>query len=187
LIDFAIEVAAKAHLNQNRKSTDIPYITHPFSVAILLSQAGCSEEVIVAGILHDAIEDTSITLQYIQENFGDKVASIVKGCTEPDKSLPWKERKKHTIEFLKTAPLEIRLVACADKLHNVRTIASDYKKIGDEVWNRFNEGKKEQEWYYRGLVESLCKQPDVKGMAIFSHLKKEVERLFVKSISIDFG
>lgn len=178
MIDSAIEVAAKAHRNQTRKGTEIPYLVHPFSVAIILSHAGCSEEVIVAGILHDTVEDTSITLEYIRENFGEKVASIVNGCSEPDKSLPWKERKKHTLKFLKTAPLDIRLVTCADKLNNIRTIAADYDKIGGEIWTRFNERRKEQEWYYRGLVESLCHEPDIKNMALFQLLKDEVESFF---------
>jgi (p)ppGpp synthase/HD superfamily hydrolase len=181
MIDFAIEVAARAHSSQTRKSTDISYITHPFSVAIILSQAGCSEEVIVAGILHDTVEDTSITLEYIRENFGKNVASVIEGCSEPDKSLPWKERKKHTIEFLKNAPLEVRLVACADKLNNIRTIASDYEKIGDKIWERFNEKRKEeQKWYYMGIVECLCEQPDTKNLAIFQQLKQEVETFFDK-------
>ena len=178
-IDIAIEVASKAHRNQTRKGTDIPYITHPFAVGIILAQEGCPEEVIVAGIIHDTIEDTSITLEYIRENFGEKVASIVQGCSEPDKSLPWEERKKHTIEYLRNAPLEVRTVACADKLHNVRTIAEDQAKIGDEVWKRFKRGKEEQKWYYQSLVDSLCgRASDPDRISIFQQFKKEVERLF---------
>ena len=87
MIDLAIEVAAKAHQNQVRKGTDIPYITHPLAVGIILAKAGCSDEVIVAGILHDTLEDTPLTLDCIQETFGPRVASIVKGASEPDRSL----------------------------------------------------------------------------------------------------
>jgi (p)ppGpp synthase/HD superfamily hydrolase len=155
MIDLAIEVAAKAHQNQVRKGTDIPYITHPLAVGIILAKAGCSDEVIVAGILHDTLEDTPTTPDYIQETFGPRVASIVKGASEPDRSLTWEDRKRHTIKYLKTAPLEIRLVACADKLHNMRTIASDYVEIGETLWERFNRGKDAQKWYYQGLVQAL--------------------------------
>jgi (p)ppGpp synthase/HD superfamily hydrolase len=180
-IDFAIEVAAKAHRNQLRKGTDIPYISHPYAVGLLLLQAGCSEEVIVAGILHDTVEDTPITLEYIREHFGDKVASIVGGCSEPDKSLPWEERKRHTIEFLRTAPPEIRMVTCADKLHNIRTILAEYERLGDEVWKRFKRGREAQEWYFRGLVESISNQTDGQGEgAIFQQFRHEVEKLFGK-------
>jgi (p)ppGpp synthase/HD superfamily hydrolase len=162
-----------------RKGTDIPYITHPFSVALILSQAGCSEEVIVAGLLHDTIEDTSITLDDIRETFGDRIALIVMGCSEPDKSLPWEKRKEHTIAFLKTAPLEVRLVVCADKLHNVRTITSEYRKIGDQVWDPFKRGREKQKWYYRSLMECFFNQSDIpKNMPLFEHFKEEVENLF---------
>ena len=181
MIDFAIEVAAKAHRNQCRKGTDIPYIVHPYAVGLLLLGAGCSEEVVVAGILHDTVEDTSMTLEDIRENFGERVASIVAGCSEPDKSLPWEVRKRHTIESLRAAPLEVRLIVCADKLHNLRTIAAEHQKIGDAVWKRFNRGRKEQEWYYRSLVESLCSPPDDERKAsLFQQFRNEVENVFGK-------
>ncbi|MBW1706508.1 MAG: HD domain-containing protein [Deltaproteobacteria bacterium] len=179
LIDLAIEIAAKAHGNQVRKGTDIPYVTHPFAVGVILLKAGCVDEVVVAGILHDTVEDTSITLDYIRETFGEKVASIVEGCSEPDKSLSWEDRKKHTIEYLKTAPLEVRLVACADKLHNIGTIATEYARNGDRVWKRFKKGKADQEGYYRSLVESLCNKSDNQGYeSLFQKLKDEVEGFF---------
>ena len=178
-MEKAIELAAKAHQGQVRKGTDVPYITHPFSVGIILARAGCKEEVIAAGILHDTVEDTPATLEDLREEFGDAVAEIVKGVSEPDKSLPWEDRKKHTIEFLKTASLDVRLVTCADKLHNIRTIASAYRKIGNQVWDRFKRGKKEQEWYYRNLVEHLCDRSDTgEYEPLFKQLKNEVEALF---------
>ncbi len=93
LTDLAVEVAVKAHQKQSRKGTDTPYITHPLAVGIILAKAGCSDDVIIAGILHDTVEDTPITLDYIGDTFGNKVAGIVKGASEPDKSLPWEERK----------------------------------------------------------------------------------------------
>ena len=156
IVEEAIEVAAKAHQGQVRKASDIPYISHPFAVGMLLAKAGCTDEVVAAGILHDTVEDTEITLDHIRERFGERVASIVEGCSEPDKSASWEERKKHTLEYLRTAPWEIRLVSCADKLHNALTILSARREMGEAVWHRFKRGRKEQEWYYRGLLESLC-------------------------------
>jgi (p)ppGpp synthase/HD superfamily hydrolase len=155
MIDLAIEVAVRAHQNQIRKGTDIPYITHPLSVGIILAKAGCSDEIIIAGILHDTVEDTPITLDDLQDMFGEKVSMIVKAVSEPDKSLKWEERKSHTQDFLKGASQEVKFVALADKLHNIRTIASDYVKIGEALWERFNRGKDAQKWYYQGLVQAL--------------------------------
>jgi len=119
MIDLAIEVAVKAHQNQVRKETEAPYITHPLAVGIILAKAGCSDDVIIAGILHDTVEDTEITLDTIRKKFGEKIASIVKRVSKPNKSLPWEERKGHTLNYLKTTPLAVRLVACANKLHNI--------------------------------------------------------------------
>jgi len=179
MVDFALEVAAKAHQGQLRKGTDIPYITHPVAVAMILLRTGCPDEMVVAGLLHDTTEDAHISLDYIRDHFGERVAFIVEGCSEPDKSLSWEERKQHTIEYLRTAPKEVRLVACADKLHNIRAIASDYERLGDELWMRFKRGREGQEWYYRGVVESLSSGigPEEQPV-IFKELQEEVKRFF---------
>lgn len=181
MIERAIEVAAKAHKNQTRKCTDIPYITHPYTVGMMLLREGLSEEVVAAGILHDTVEDTSITLEFIQREFGEKVAKIVKGCSEPDKTLPWEDRKKHTIEYLKTASFEEQVVSCADKLHNITTVYEAYKEIGEEVWKRFKRGRDKQEWYYRSLVEVLCTKENLSsGIKLFSQFKNMVDKVFNK-------
>ena len=118
-IEEAIEVAAQAHDGQFRKGTNTPYITHPYAVGLMLMDAGCSEAVVIAGILHDTVEDTDLTSACIRNNFGESVANIVDGCSE-NKSLRWRERKTERIEALKTATTEVCLVTCADKLHNLR-------------------------------------------------------------------
>ncbi|PLR92020.1 HD domain-containing protein [Bacillus sp. T33-2] len=175
LIDKALQVASRAHQNQFRKQTDIPYVSHPAAVGMILLKAGYSEEVVAAGILHDTVEDTDITLQDIEQEFGSKIAEIVEGCSEPDKSLSWEERKEHTIEFLKTASAEIRAVACADKLHNLQSVRRDYALVGDSVWNRFKRGRLQQEWYYRSLVDSLGSESN---FPLLEELRQEVDRLF---------
>ncbi len=156
MIQRAIELAARAHQGQVRKGTDIPYITHPYGVGMLLAAAGCDEEIVAAGILHDTVEDTDVTLEQLREQFGERVASIVEGCSEPEKGETWEHRKEHTLAYLPTAPREIRLVALADKLHNARSILTDARQGGEGVWSRFKRGRAQQEWYYRGLVEALC-------------------------------
>src|SRR5437870_3730227 len=122
LVERAIEVAAQAHRGQVRKGTDIPYISHPYAVGLLLARAGLPVELVAAGILHDTVEDTYLNLEYIRDHFGETVALIVEGCSEPERRAPWEERKQHTLDYLCAAPWEVRVVACADKLHNVRSI-----------------------------------------------------------------
>ena len=102
----AAEFAVRAHMKQVRKGTDIPYVVHPLGVGRILSENKCPDECIIAGILHDTLEDTDITYEDLKEEFGVEVADIVKGASEPDKSDTWENRKKHTIEYLKTPILE---------------------------------------------------------------------------------
>src|SRR6266567_4013183 len=93
----ALSFAAEAHARQERKGTDFPYVSHPIRVAEILDRFGCSEDAIVAGFLHDTIEDASVTVNDIGATFGPRVAALVAAVSEPDKSLPWKTRKKQTI------------------------------------------------------------------------------------------
>ena len=154
-IEEAIEVAAEAHQGQYRKGTRTPYITHPYAVGLILMGAGCAESVIIAGILHDTVEDTDLTLDFIRKRFGDYIADIVDGCSE-DKALRWRARKTERIEALRTASPEVCTVTCADKLHNLRTIISEYDAIGDSVWDRFHGGVEDQAWYYRSILSAIA-------------------------------
>ncbi|MGG3564348.1 HD domain-containing protein [Neobacillus rhizosphaerae] len=175
VIEKALKTAAKSHEKQYRKGTDIPYITHPVAVGMILMTAGYSEELVAAGILHDTVMDTDLSLQDIEQLFGRNIAQIVEGCSEPDKSLSWEDRKKHTIEYLKTAPEEIRVVACADKLHNIRSIARDIEQFGEQVWGKFKRGREQQKWYYTNVIESIGQQS---SFQLLDELKIEVERFF---------
>jgi len=175
-IEKAITFATMAHLKQTRKLTNIPYITHPYHVGMLLLQAGCSEEIVCAGLLHDTVEDTEVTNQDLVREFGEEVARLVEGSSEPNKNLPWEDRKEHTIDFLKTAPRDICMIVCADKLSNIRSIISDIEVAGEIVWGKFNRGKDKQEWYYRGIISSLSNQ--LKGEPLFEELIKEVRYVF---------
>lgn len=179
MIDRAIELAARAHQGQVRKGTDIPYISHPYAVGMLLMKADCEEEVVAAGILHDTVEDTYVTLTQLREQFGDRVASIVEGCSEPDKWKDWEARKEHTLAYMPTAPREVRLVSLADKLHNARSMLADLGMGGEGVWSRFKRGREQQEWYYRGLVEALCEpRAGEEPLPLCEEFRQVVEELF---------
>ncbi|WP_433945549.1 HD domain-containing protein [Paenibacillus sp. SN-8-1] len=174
-IDIAIEFAARAYRNQTRIGTDTPYISHPFGVGMILLEAKCKEEVVIAGLLHDTLKDTDTTEEDIYNRFGREVLRLVEGTSEPDITQPWESRKEHTLEVLKRADLAIRQIACADKLHNLRSIRRDIEAYGDEVWNRFNRGYEELRWYYTSLVESLGY---ASRFALLDTFQDEVEMLF---------
>ena len=163
MIFNAIKLVSEAHSGQYRKGTSIPYIYHLMNVMKILLDSGCEEEVVTAGILHDSVEDTSVTIEDIEIKFGRRVASIVHGASEPDhlkkledKQASWKERKQHTIDFiLHEATNEQLLVICADKLDNVNAIREDWNSIGDKIWERFNAPKEDQAWNYLSISKAL--------------------------------
>ncbi len=174
MIHKAIEFAVIAHQGQTRKGTDIPYIVHPFEVAQLVTAAGADESLIVAGLLHDTLEDTAITAEDIFHAFGGEVLRLVKSNSE-DKSKSWELRKQHTLEYLKmNATYEEALLALADKLSNLRSIAADIRAHGSDVWKRFNRGVDPQGRYYRGLVDSLAALEDTPMYEEFCVLVEDV-------------
>ena len=154
----ALDLAIQAHQGQVRKSTTIPYISHPMAVASIALEFGATEDQAIAALLHDAIEDGGI--QYaniIKAQFGDHVHNLVKGCTDgtPDasgKKAPWLERKTAYLHHLEAASDEVLLVSCSDKLHNARAIVSDLINEGPSVFNRFSSTTEQTLWYYRQLA-----------------------------------
>jgi len=173
LIFEAILFAADAHSGQYRKGTNIPYISHLINVMKILCQNNCTEEVILAGILHDVVEDTPVTIEDVEAIFGREVAFLVRGATEVQKlvkirkvsdEVSWKERKQHTLDFLtKDATHDQLLVSSADKLDNLRAIREDEGTMGEELWKRFNAGKEDQKWYYTAIAEALAKRATETG------------------------
>lgn len=150
----ALRFAKLAHDGQVRKGTKKPYVSHCMEVARILHKNGYSEDCIVAGLLHDTVEDTDVTLNDIRIGFGEKVEKIVKYVTaDMSPELSWTERKVRYIKNLTDAPEESIAVASADKLHNITETFEQWLKVGDSVFLIFNAGKKEQQWYYRSLTE----------------------------------
>lgn len=152
----ALVYATRLHAGQVRKGTDIPYVSHLLAVAGLVMEAGGDEDEIIAALLHDGPEDQGglATLNDIRVRFGDRVGDIVAACSDTleAKKPPWKSRKQAYLDHLLTADASIRLVSCADKLHNARAILADYRRIGDSLWDRFNAGREDILWYYDELA-----------------------------------
>lgn len=147
-IQHAIRFAIKTHeeyQKQKRKGKDVPYITHPLTVGLILASAGSNEDLIISGILHDTIEDSvpekKVTKEMITERFGENVAELVLSVTEQDKSLSWEERKAEALEHIKTFSHDSLLLKSADIIANTSEIVDDYEKDGEEIFERFNASK----------------------------------------------
>ena len=157
----AFEFAAKKHKYQTRKASTIPYIAHLMGVASLVLEAGGDEDLAIAALLHDIVEDCggAPMLTKVRRRFGSRVAKIVDGCTDADTypKPPWRERKENYIARLREEDADTRLVSAADKLNNVRSILSDYRAIGESVWSRFNGGREGTLWYYRTLRDEFLR------------------------------
>lgn len=158
----AFAYACQLHAKQARKGTSIPYIAHLMAVAALVMEHGGGEDEGVAALLHDAIEDQNHDGKVpgeIGARFGPKVLALVEACSDstgPNKP-DWRPRKEAYLARLRTAPANVRLISAADKLHNARAMLADYRSIGEDLWERFTEGRDEQLWYYRSLVSALRK------------------------------
>ncbi len=163
----ALVYAARLHRDQTRKGTGVPYVTHLLAVAAIVGENGGTEEEVVAALLHDAPEDAGgeTRLAEIQARFGDGVADIVAGCTDTyeDPKPPWRARKEAYLDHLAGAPAPVRLVSAADKLHNARSVLSDYRAVGEDLWGRFNGGRDGTLWYYRAVADALAGDSPVAG------------------------
>lgn len=155
----ALGYTEQLHREQLRKGTEIPYFSHLMSVCALVMEHGGDEDQVIAALLHDAVEDQggAPRLEEIRAKFGERVARIVDACTDAcvEPKPPWRERKEDYIAGLQHHHADSLLVSCADKLHNARAILSDYRDLGEELWDRFNAGRDGVLWYYRSLADEF--------------------------------
>jgi len=153
--------AADLHSGQTRKASTTPYIAHLMGVASLVLEFGGTEDLAIAALLHDVVEDCGglPMLKEVRRRFGPRVAKIVDGCTDSytEPKLPWRERKETYIRHLRKADAETRFVSAADKLNNVRSILSDYREVGESIWARFSGGREGTLWYYRSLLKEFLR------------------------------
>lgn len=175
MINKAFVFAFKVHGEQKRKDGS-PYISHPVEVAFELAKNGASDELICAGLLHDTIEDAGVTTEILEKEFSSAVVDLVTSDSE-NKSLSWEERKKQTLEILnsKDCSRELKMLICADKLANIRSINKDLEKMGDDVWSLFRRGKDKQQWLFESLVIALS---DLEGLPMYSEFKETVNTVF---------
>jgi (p)ppGpp synthase/HD superfamily hydrolase len=155
----AFRYAAEKHAGQTRKQTAVPYLSHLMAVTSLVLEGGGDEDMAIAALLHDVVEDCggAPRVREVRKMFGMRVAKIVEGCTDSfsDPKLPWIVRKEEYLKKLKREDAETRLVSASDKLHNVRTVIADYRQDGESIWKRFSGKREGTLWYYRALNDEF--------------------------------
>ena len=139
------------------------------------------EEILAAAALHDTVEDTDATVEQIRSRFGPRVAELVAGESENKREdrpaeETWKVRKQETLEHLKTAPREIKIITLGDKLSNMRALYRDHLVLGDRLWDRFNQkDPKEHAWYYSGVARCL---EELAGAPAYEEYLQLIEKTF---------
>jgi (p)ppGpp synthase/HD superfamily hydrolase len=185
----AVEYARKVHDGDTRKGTAIPYLAHVLAVSALVLEAGGTEDQAIAALLHDTAEDHGgqTVLDEIGTQFGQHVADLVEACSDsltadPNAKEDWWTRKVRYLQRLSDESPEVALVSCADKVHNARAILSDYHRLGEELWSRFNPaaGREGTLWYYERLAAVLTErlaEGNPGAAALSAELRRTVESL----------
>ena len=166
LLDRAIQFAVKAHGGTERRGKGFPYVVHPLEAVAIAATISPDQEILAAAALHDVLEDTCVTAEELEKEFGHRVTQLVMEETDKffagiSEAQSWTERKKIAIERLKNASRDAKIVAMGDKLSNARAIWRDYKEKGDELWKIFHvHDKALHKWHYEGLADALSELSD---------------------------
>ena len=162
LLCQATRLAAQAHDGAYRKGGRAPYLLHEMETAEIVGTMTEDEDVLAAAVLHDVLEDTSVTEEELRETVGGHVTELVLAVSENKRreqpaEMTWRLRKQESVErLLKEPRLEVKMIALGDKLSNIRALQRDYGILGEQVWERFNnKSKAEQGWYYQAVTDAL--------------------------------
>jgi (p)ppGpp synthase/HD superfamily hydrolase len=163
--DRALLYAAHVHGGQVRKGTSTPYVAHLLAVSATVLEYGGDEDLAIAGLLHDTVEDQGgkARLEDVRNRFGDRVARVVAACSDSladtakgEQKADWQKRKQTYLAHLDTADDDVLRVSLADKVHNARAILRDLRKpdVGS-IWSRFSQPREKTLWYYRSLADKF--------------------------------
>ena len=177
-IELAIRAASILHKDQVRKGNiAIPYASHLFAVAMILSDYTEDEDTIIAALLHDTLEDTDYTADELQEDFGGTVREYVEALTEPqdnkNKSYTWRERKSLYAKHLRNAPQASLLIAAADKIHNMRTIVEEYYDDHERFRKEFEGSLEDRVLMYQDIANVINRGLDNEIIKEFNHVFDE--------------
>jgi len=150
----AYDFAKKKHEGQFRKGTSIPYIVHPYEVYKLAKEFTDDENILIAALLHDTIEDTDTTKDEIALLFNEEVANMVdnlsiKWCDS------WKEEKIRYINSIANSNDKVKFIKACDLCCNLSDMHNDYLKIQNKVWEKFNADYKTLKWYYNSIAKAV--------------------------------
>lgn len=157
-IEKALRVAGQVHYGQTRKDDGkTPSFAHAFAVAHILSRYTQDEDVIIAGILHDTVEDTDYTFDQMENDFGKRVADIVRGVTDDkengETAEAWLEKKQKYLERLQNSSLESVWVSVADKIHNLVSMIESFKIQKHELFTKFHAPANMKLWFYEEVLK----------------------------------
>lgn len=177
----AIEFAARAHDGMKRKKDKTPYILHPLEAAVIVGSMTDNSDVISAAVLHDVVEDTSITIEEIEEIFGSRVRKLVESETEDKRAdLPpedtWRIRKEESLEELESCgDTDVMMLWLGDKLSNMRSFYRIWKTEGEGMWQAFNQkDPSQQKWYYCRIAELTSALKEFSAWQEYNELVKIV-------------
>ena len=175
--------ALYAHGEQKRKD-GLPYIMHPVEVAMELARNGADEDLICAGFLHDTIEDAFITREQLATAFSDKIADLVSSDSE-NKEDSWEKRKSDALEALRVpGDRDHKMLMCADKLSNLRSLREGLESDGEAVWQRYKRGREKQAWLFHETVLALS---PLEGLAMYEELKHLTQEVFGEEVKDNTG
>ena len=164
-VDRALAVAARAHEGQTRKDDPTPYIAHPVAVAMIVSDFTEDEDVVVAAILHDVLEDVPPSVYSAEDmtaEFGERVTEMVRGVSEEktagEETPPWRVRKEGYLSQLAEDSQECLLISAADKIHNLRSMVLAHDRQGEAMWGLFNAGPAEKLWFYGAIADTVSER-----------------------------
>jgi (p)ppGpp synthase/HD superfamily hydrolase len=185
-LEAALRWSARCHAGQVRKGEDVPYFQHVAAVAWILDRAGFDEDIVIAGLLHDVVEDTEATLEEVAARFGPAVAETVRHCSEEKhdadgRKRPWIDRKRSHLAALAAAPTAARAVVLADKLHNLTSIEVDLDE-GRPIWSRFNADQAQVLWYNRAMIDA-CARDDPRLEPLAEACRQVLARIEARSAS----
>ncbi len=156
LYQTALTLAVDAHAGQIRKHNGTPYIVHPIMVARIVEAAGYTEDVVSAALLHDVLEDTTVTAETIETVTGTEVLHMVQALSE-EKGMEWRARKALYIETVVAAGESVWAISVSDKIHNAESLLAFHAEVGNQAWSVFNKGKADKIWFEETLLAALQK------------------------------
>ncbi len=177
ILSEAIIFAVKAHDGMTRKRSTLPYIVHPMEAAVIASTMTQDKTVLSAAVLHDVVEDTSVTIDEIKEVFSEEIASLV-ACETENKRVhmpsadSWQIRKEEAINLLKnTQDIRVKIIFLSDKLANMRSFYEQYLVQGEKIWSFFNQkDPSKQCWYYKAVADATKELSDFRAWKEYNSL-----------------